>query len=329
MRAARRTAAAGFTLIEVLAVVLLMAIVLGVAIDFYLDLTNASRAAMRQTQAARRAAVLLDRVARDLESAVLVRKPAEVDPLEHPWLFLADADDPDTGADRLKFVSRGRRPRSLDRPESDLELVAWTLERNERGELELRRWSRPGLPEGLERDFPSPLDSELVADGIATFGVRLQAEDGTWTGRWDSSQLVDSAALPVAAEVQVALYLDEETDEATATFTRAVRLPLPPLDLEKQLDVGGGDGELVGEPGDEDGDGIPDDRDDDFAGGDDRAGRKGACVTVGQCAARYPGLVQQLGQFGVQPETLNSISGQCARDFAGVLQGFLPPDCLQ
>src|SRR5690606_33441740 len=109
MNATRR---AGFTLLEVTAVVLLTGILVWFTTDFYLDLSRQSRAAVDTARHTRRAVVLLDRIARDLESAVLVRKPGPVDPLLHPWLFLAESDDPSTGAQRLKFSSRGRRPRS-------------------------------------------------------------------------------------------------------------------------------------------------------------------------------------------------------------------------
>ena len=98
-RAARFHETRGFTLLEMLAVIFLMSIVLFVAIDFYLDLSRASQAATDETRTARRAVVLLDRVARDLEGAVLLKKPDEMDPMAFPWLFVADSEGADAGAD--------------------------------------------------------------------------------------------------------------------------------------------------------------------------------------------------------------------------------------
>jgi type II secretory pathway pseudopilin PulG len=57
----------GFTLIEVLAVILLITLVLGVALDFYVDLSNASTRASESTRSIRRATAILDRVAADFE----------------------------------------------------------------------------------------------------------------------------------------------------------------------------------------------------------------------------------------------------------------------
>ena len=99
----------GFTLIEMLAVLFLTALVIGVALDFYVDLSNQSAHASEVTRDVRRATSLLDRVARDLERTLLVVKPAETDPLSHPWVFIAESRLNLDGADRVKFVSRANR----------------------------------------------------------------------------------------------------------------------------------------------------------------------------------------------------------------------------
>jgi prepilin-type N-terminal cleavage/methylation domain-containing protein len=318
---------AGFSLIEVLAVVVLTGLVLGVAINFYLDLTHASEAALLRTRNARRAAMLLDRVSRDLESAVLVRKPDEVDPLAHPWLFLAEADDVDAGAQRLKFVSRAHRPQSPDLPESDLELVAWMLEPGQRNDFELHRWSAAHLPESLDRSFPRLEETQVVASGIAAFGVRLQADDGSWLSRWDSSLLGDTSELPLAAEISVSLFVDEESDLTDGPYIRRVLLPLRPLDLQAMLEAG--DGESAQQ--DQDGDGIPDDQDEDDDGDgvadEEQEGKEEAgCTTVAACVALHP---EQFG--GLPPETqavIQSVGTVCARDFAAQFPG-IPADCMQ
>jgi len=294
---------AGFTLLEMMAVIVLMSLVLGVATNVYLDLSRASYAATTETGAARRAMVLLDRVARDLEGAVLVTKPPETDPLEWSWLFLAESESPDAGADRVKFVRRGRTPRSSDLPESDLEVVAWMLAESEDGTLALRRAGWPQLPESLDRSFPDEEHSDLVADGIASFGIRLLGEGGTWTGRWDSSQLADSGALPIAAEIEIAFV--DENGAATEPLTRKVCLPLRPPDLAAKLaEAEGqqpGQEELVVE--DEDGDGDIDEDDRAIAeerrqqeqadGGDGDGsddGDAGSAVTLAECMARDPSV---------------------------------------
>lgn len=321
---------AGFTLLEVIAVVLLTGILITFTTNFYLDLSAQSRAAVERARNTRRAVVLLDRVARDLESAMLVKKPAGRDPLEHPWLFLAEADDPDQGAGRLKFSSHGHRPRSPQAAESDVEMVAWMLAPGPSGrDFELRRWSSPHLPPGRDLAFPSLEDGDPVAEGIAGFGVFLIGEDGERVARWDSSTLTESSALPLTAEIQVSLFADEESDTVVGPFVRRVSLPLRPLDLEAQLEAAGagapggvdtdGDGIPDAEE-DEDGDGIPDPEDDDVATGDDEGG-----MTAAECFALNPQLAGLLA--GVPDEVVKSMQGLPASVVASQAGFPLPANC--
>ena len=99
----------GFTLIEVLAAVLLTSIVIGVAVALYINLSNATNTAAERTREIRHAVAILDRIARDLEGAYLLEKAPEVDPLEHPWVFVAEGRHSAEGADLLKFVTRNHR----------------------------------------------------------------------------------------------------------------------------------------------------------------------------------------------------------------------------
>jgi type II secretory pathway component PulJ len=99
---------AAFTLLEVLAVVLLTALVLGVALNFTVDLSRASTRATEGTRSFRRALAVLDHVARDLERTVLLQKADETDPLDHPWVFLAEVRGGGPGADHLRSAMSGR-----------------------------------------------------------------------------------------------------------------------------------------------------------------------------------------------------------------------------
>lgn len=313
---------AGFTLLEMMAVVLLTGIVLTAVVDFYIDLSRANRAALERVRGDRRTVAILDRVARDLEGAVLVKKPGELDPLLHPWLFLADTEG-ELGAGRLKFDSRNRLTRVSAQRESDLEVVAYWLDEREDGSLDLVRWSHPHLPAGLDREFPAPDDPgvAVLAHGVAAFGVRLQGETGELVGTWDSSQLTESAELPLAAVISLALLPETDegapiepdplaADEPLEVATRRVLLPLRPLDLEKQLDPEGAGQQDEGDDEEDEGeDGDESDSGDQAEGGDEED-----CMTVAQCV----GLNQALFQ-GLDPQTqavVQSMGGLCFRDVA-------------
>jgi prepilin-type N-terminal cleavage/methylation domain-containing protein len=286
-----------FTLIEMLVVVVITGFVLTFAANFYLDLSAASQAAVERTVGVRRATTVLDRVARDLEAAVLVTKPESVDPLDHPWIFLAESSGRGEGAERLKFQTRGHRPRAGRGHESDLVVIAYWLAPAEDGEtLELLRWASPRLPERLDRTFPRRDDDgvELLASGVASFGVRLQNEDGAWSEAWDSSTLVDSSALPLAAEVRLAFApeareaIELEVTELPA-YQRPVLIAQRPLDLEAALDA---ETEAVN------------DNDDNLD-----------CVTVNECVSRNQELVTDY--VAENPEfdaILQSIGDQCVEE---------------
>ena len=130
---------------------------------------------------------------------MLVKKPDALDPLEFPWLFLAEGRGRD-GADRLRFQARNHRPRPGGGPESDLVEIAYWLVSAEEGEgFELLRWSSARPPVApLDRNFPRRDDPgvELLASHVALFGVRLQDEDGAWQSAWDSC--VTGAVEPAA-----------------------------------------------------------------------------------------------------------------------------------
>jgi prepilin-type N-terminal cleavage/methylation domain-containing protein len=232
----------GFSLIEVLAVVALISVVMFVALNFYTDLARATARASNHTHDIRRAVAILDRVARDFESAMLVVKPAEMDPISHPWLFIGESELGAEGADHVKFVTRNHDPTRSDNPESDIAVVAYTVEHDESGLLSLYRWSSPRLPEELDRSYPRADDegSYLMAEGLHTFAIQFIGPDGETTSEWDSTTLIQSGTLPAAVEIQVAMAskdvsnnLSEDPDEETdpLVYRRRALIRVPAVDM--------------------------------------------------------------------------------------------------
>ena len=243
---------AGFTLIETMAVVLGLSLVMVTVFSIYGTVLRQATVSAEATEGPRRATALLDRMARDLSATVLVAKPDAVDPIDHPWVFLAESRLPSPGAEQLRFQTRSHRPRASEAHASDLIDVAWFLSPQEDEEgHQLLRWSSTQLPERLERDFPRrDADGvEVSARGVADFGIHWLAEDGSWVEEWDSSTLQRSSQTPIAAEIRVA-FLSEDEDLPPISFQRRVNLALRPIDLEALLQGEDGAGALGPEEAD-------------------------------------------------------------------------------
>ncbi len=234
----------GFTLIEVLAGVFLTTIVITAAVGFYVNLSSAARRATDMMREDLHGSAVLDRIGRDLESASLLVKKPEEDPLAHPWYFVADSQQSFSGSDRVKFISRSQKPRASLSHGSDLAQVVYFTEPQEDGTLTLFRWLSPGLPIRYPVDYPDSDDAGafVLAEGVSTFEMRFLGESGEWVDEWDSTQLVDSTQLPVAAELSVSFAppvdVDERflEDEEPPVHSRTVMLSSRPLDLNQLIE---------------------------------------------------------------------------------------------
>jgi type II secretory pathway component PulJ len=240
----------GFTLIEVMGVVALIGFVFFVALNFYTELARATTRASDHTRGVRRASGILDRVARDIEGAFLMVKPADMDPFAFPWIFLGQTRLGGDASDRLKFITRNHDPTRTDSAETNIAMVAYITESAEDDSISLYRWSSPRLPDSLDKDFPREGDegAYLLAEGLRYFGFYFLNEEGESRSEWDSSTVIDSSSLPLAVEIQLSLMPDgEEVEEEPPVYRRRVLIPVRPIDLVALLDpnnlLAGGDGE--------------------------------------------------------------------------------------
>jgi prepilin-type N-terminal cleavage/methylation domain-containing protein len=259
----------GFTLIEVMAVVALIGFVFFVALNFYTDLANASARASDNTRGIRRASAILDRVARDIEGAMLLIKPAEMDPFSFPWIFLGETRLGGDASERLKFVTRNHNPTRTEAAETNLATVAYMVEPRPDDSIALYRWTSPHLPESLDKSFPREDDdgSFLLAEDLQYLGFTFLSEEGELSAEWDSSTLLQSSSLPVAVEIQLSMMGDQTSDEGEpSVYRRRVLIPVRPLDLAALADpnnpiFGTGEDEDSEDEDDEDDEGRDKDKD--------------------------------------------------------------------
>lgn len=97
----------GFTLLEVLVAMFIMALVLTFAFQAYQGIAEAYTRVSSTTSRNRAAEILLDRLERELVGAVLIEREEGADPLLHPYFFFgkmrmyADAE-----GDELRFITQ-------------------------------------------------------------------------------------------------------------------------------------------------------------------------------------------------------------------------------
>ena len=217
---------AGFTLLELVFVVGVLGLVITYVATIYVNITNRTERAADQVREIRSTTSILDRIANDIESAYLVRKEPEDDPLFHPWVFIAEGRRAQAGADRLMFTTVAHRSDAIAidptqrKSAAGLATYAYLLEPDPEpfrgGSFELLRWVNPFLAE--DHSFPRPDDpaAMLVAENVASFSLRFQSETAGWQEAWDSTLISESAELPIAVEIRLALWPD--VDEAALDF---------------------------------------------------------------------------------------------------------------
>jgi len=283
---------AGFTLIEVMAAVLLSGIVMSIAVSFQINLGSATNAARERLRTQRQAVALLDRLARDLASTYFIAPSERVKDGVNPWVFVTGRDFVgDDKSDKIKFITRNYQPQSLDGHASDLAVVAYYLtEELDRPGYRLMRWRDTHMPEVYDPSFPaedSP-QADIIGENLASFSLSLIDSGGGEVSDWNAMSKRGAESLPVAVNIEISmlnqyeidlnydpdgfdnqvddfedLEIDDEPDSGRVVYSKLVILPLRPLDwsfLESQARTAlGGDAP----------DGADDDDDDDEKDGED------------------------------------------------------------
>ena len=206
----------GFTLIEVMAAVLLSAIVITIAVGFQINLGSAMESSRERLRTQRQAVALLDRISRDLASTYFIAPSAKVKPGVNPWIFLTGRDFVSEGkSDKIKFITRNYKPQRLDGHASDLAVVAYYLaEEADRPGYKLMRWRETHMPMQYDPSFPAEdnPDADVIGENIASFTVSMIDRNGLEVPAWDSSRNQRNNVLPMAVWIEISMLTSRETD---------------------------------------------------------------------------------------------------------------------
>jgi prepilin-type N-terminal cleavage/methylation domain-containing protein len=238
----------GFTLLEMLAAVVIMSLILTFAFHAYQGISSAYTRVEQNTSRDRAVGVVFDRLERELVGAVLVQREEGADPLLHPYFFYAAPRMyAETEGDELRFVTQTPL-RSPGSPPAGLALVTYGSTPSQSGPgLALLRQEEP-LPPQLAKEITWTAPQVMV-DNVAIFAVRYGAEDGQPADGWDSTGVERLDQLPLSLVLTLALYEAGPDGELVAgpEHTRQVSLPVRPFRLAPEGADQAGEGDDCGE----------------------------------------------------------------------------------
>jgi general secretion pathway protein J len=227
MRSLRRTRARGFSLIEVIVAIAVMAMIAGLIFTSFSSLKRSKDGVRRASERYREGRMALSRVTRELQSAYLSKHiPIDRSLLVGQPVFLGEPGSP---ADRIDFAAFVHRRLDRDSHESDqAELSYYGLENP----------NQPGITDLVRREASQIDDqpqeggrAQVLATDIDLFDVEyLDPLTGLWTERWDTTEALRQVdRLPL--QVRVTLILNggarADSDRAHGTITFATKVGLP------------------------------------------------------------------------------------------------------
>ncbi len=197
----------GFTLIEVVLAVALMALVLALIQGVYTGTVRSRNRSSEQTRDVHQVALILDRIATEISAAYAAPAREDTTGLR----VEADAD----GNASLVFTSL-LPPIPGVRPDGGTE-VGYALEPDGEGALRLVRWEDPFPGQGVDAPDPYP-----VMDRVLRFRV-LCFDGDNWVEEWDSRERGEGPVLPRAVSVELAWGPDEEHERVLRTSAPVYR----------------------------------------------------------------------------------------------------------
>lgn len=218
----------GFTLIEVLIAVSILALISGLLVTSFSSLKRSKEGIQRSSDRYREGRLAMARITRELESAYVSKHiPIDQSMAVTRTIFKAQQDSP---ADRLDFNAFVNRRTDRDSRQSDQAEVSYYGEEspNNAGQIDLLR----RLNTRLDLEPAEGGRAEVLATDIELFDLQfLDPLLGSWIEEWDSSTVVGQLdRLPLQIKVQLVLNggerLGGDGDRAPITFVAKVVLPM-------------------------------------------------------------------------------------------------------
>ncbi|GAB4277177.1 MAG: hypothetical protein Kow0092_32980 [Deferrisomatales bacterium] len=201
----------GFTLIEVLVTLTLLALVITLVQGAYSGAARSRRLAASATERAHLSAVVLQRLADELSMARFSPDRKDVTGL---------TVDADADGNAVLWVTT-RVPAIHGFSQGGAAQVSYALEEGEAGWVLVRRQSAK-----LDADLDTEADPYPLLRGVS--GFRVLCYDGEqWLESWDSAERAEEPFLPLAVSVEVAWPTEAAAEEGDGPAERVYRTAAP------------------------------------------------------------------------------------------------------
>ena len=228
----------GFTLLEILVVIVITAVLVGAAVTAFRDVNRHTRGIGAGLERERAVKTFLDRLERELSSTMMWKRQEDTNPLEHPWLFAGfDGYEAETDTDAIKFITYAPSRAAGNSYDTGIRMVSYGVREDEEGRLVLHRFEEP-VPRGASKAIQVENGSPVLED-IELFDLAFHdPKSGVWLQSWDSTQIQQLDRVP--AEVRATITVWQEDADGNPVLgpenSRTVRLWTPTLDLQALRD---------------------------------------------------------------------------------------------
>ena len=221
--ASRRNRAAGFTLMEILIAIAILAIVVTTALASFNAVFSTTEVLDDSATLYEMAHTCMKRIVLDLSSMHInqrpLYKPPEFDQPPDPYRLVATTEETGgTGfAQNLRFTSRAHLPLEK-RTEDGIAEIIYYLQATDNGYLELKRADNPYPYPDFEKKGSDP----VLCKYVKSLSFKFFDKDGIEFDVWDS----DSDEFGYATPMAIAVKLELANRAETHTFETMVPLPL-------------------------------------------------------------------------------------------------------
>ncbi len=223
----------GFTLVEMLVAISLIAIVMGITFSTFYSVSDAWQRGLRMAESLNHGEYVMDQLVHGLRSAYFPAAHTNSGNGSYGFALNGGGSGP-YARDKFSWVKTGASLLGLNNPlQTGVHRVQVSIENDEddRSCVAVRSWRPYGIPDGFVPDNMEPFFVSAKAMGIVCRVSTNLTDDGwEWENVWQ-----DAATNHLPLAVEITLYMEPlHEDEEPVKMKRLVEIPVGPLSWNKR-----------------------------------------------------------------------------------------------